>query len=364
LWTKQRDGPDVDAAGRPAERRRRDRLIGAAGVGAFVTGSVAFVAVKGLFISTDTIVPWLICGLLALSLTDLTRLGPRLLVDWVPLGAILIFYDYSRGISEWLGIRVHASLQIRFDERLFGKPLLTVRLQRWLHQAKGVRPWEYGLWGVYLTHFFVALVIAAVLWRFAYPRFREFRTQLVVLYGLGFATYVAYPADPPWIVANRLHRLPPIHRVIFDVWDGIGLRTADPLVETGKAAFNEVAALPSLHAATTLFICLFFWPTARNWVRVLLIAYVLAMAFTLVYSGEHYVFDIVLGWAYAALVVVGTAALRRVRAGRAAVAPDRPRGPLEPRPATGGAGQGHTRLLSRPTSSWLRSTRSGSRRGP
>jgi membrane-associated phospholipid phosphatase len=303
---------------RPARNSRRDRLIGAAGISVFVIGSVILVAIDGLFISTDTIVPWVICGLVALSLTDLPRLGPRLLIDWLPLGAILVFYDYSRGISQWLGTPVHANLQIRFDEFLFGKPLLTIRLQHWFHQTRTVRWWEYGLFGVYLTHFFAALVIAAFLWRFAYPRFREFRVQFVALYGLGFATYVLYPADPPWLIANRLHRLPPIYRVVFDAWDKVGLQVANPLVETGRSAFNEVAAIPSLHAATTLFICLFFWPGARRWVRVLLVAYVLAMAFTLVYSGEHYVFDIVVGWLYAIAVVSATALIRRTRSARAA----------------------------------------------
>jgi membrane-associated phospholipid phosphatase len=38
-------------------------------------------------------------------------------------------------------------------------------------------------------------------------------------------------------------------------------------------------------------------------VRVLLGAYTLAMAFTLVYGGEHFVTDILAGWAMAAAVV-------------------------------------------------------------
>jgi membrane-associated phospholipid phosphatase len=45
------------------------------------------------------------------------------------------------------------------------------------------------------------------------------------------------------------------------------------------------------------------------------------MAFTLVYSGEHYFFDIVIGWFYTALVVGGTAALRRYRRSRSQAAP-------------------------------------------
>jgi membrane-associated phospholipid phosphatase len=50
---------------------------------------------------------------------------------------------------------------------------------------------------------------------------------------------------------------------------------------------------------------------------VLLAAYPVAMAFSLVYTGEHYVVDCLAGWAYATatfLVVNWAFALRRVRA--------------------------------------------------
>ena len=41
----------------------------------------------------------------------------------------------------------------------------------------------------------------------------------------------------------------------------------------------------------------------RKW-RPLLVAYVLVMAFTLVYTAEHYVVDILLGWLLAAVVLI------------------------------------------------------------
>ena len=43
---------------------------------------------------------------------------------------------------------------------------------------------------------------------------------------------------------------------------------------------------------------LFFWNDGRWW-RIVLGAYTLAMGFTLVYGGEHYVVDILVGWLYA-----------------------------------------------------------------
>jgi hypothetical protein len=295
-------------------RLTRERLVGALGVGAFLAGSTYMVARKGLFIQTDTVFLWVIAGLLAMSLTDLRRFGPRLLLDWLPLAMLFVLYDYSRNLSRWLGTPTHSMLQIKFDELLFGKPLLTIRLQHWLGQTKTVRPWEYGLFGVYMTHFFLALVIAAFLWRFAYPRFREFRTLLVALFTLGFATYVLYPAYPPWLVSDRLHELPTIYRVVFEAWGHLGLHTAGSIIEGGNELGNQLAAVPSMHAATSLFICLFFWRGARPWLRAVLVLYVLAMAFTLVYGGEHYVFDVVVGWLYAVAVIAGAVVFRRVRA--------------------------------------------------
>jgi membrane-associated phospholipid phosphatase len=74
---------------------------------------------------------------------------------------------------------------------------------------------------------------------------------------------------------------------------------------------------------------LFFWRSAGRW-RWLLPIYPLAMAFSLVYTGEHYVVDILLGWLYAVVVYfVGTWLMDRWAARRAA----KPVKPPEPAPA-------------------------------
>ena len=61
---------------------------------------------------------------------------------------------------------------------------------------------------------------------------------------------------------------------------------------------NTVAAVPSLHAAYPGMLLLFFW--SAGWrVRAGLAVYTLAMAYALVYGGEHFVADILAGWALA-----------------------------------------------------------------
>ena len=74
------------------------------------------------------------------------------------------------------------------------------------------------------------------------------------------------------------------------------------LFERGQEYSNPVAAVPSLHAAYTLLFAIYLW-RVRRWARPLLAAYVAAMAFALVYTAEHYVADILLGWAYCVFAV-------------------------------------------------------------
>ena len=62
----------------------------------------------------------------------------------------------------------------------------------------------------------------------------------------------------------------------------------------------------------------------------MLVLYPLAMTFVLVYSGEHYVTDVLLGWALAALVSLAAWRVERWIAARRA-APDEPE-PEEPEP--------------------------------
>ena len=104
--------------------------------------------------------------------------------------------------------------------------------------------------------------------------------------------------------------MPSVDRIVPTVWGHLGVPTAQSIYENSDFV-NPVAAMPSLHAAFPLMLLLFFWSAGR-WVRLGLGVYTLAMAFTLVYGGEHFVADIVAGWAMALGVhaVVGVGARR------------------------------------------------------
>jgi membrane-associated phospholipid phosphatase len=160
-----------------------------------------------------------------------------------------------------------------------------------------VQWFEVAAFLVYVSHFFVTPLLAAVLWLRDRWRFRRFAASLALLTLLGCVTFVAFPAAPPWMASER-GLIEPTTRLIPQLWTWIGVGSEQGLVGTGYRYANEVAAVPSLHAALALLVAMAVWPR-RWWTRLLVAAYPLAMALAIVYTGEHYVADVLLGWIYA-----------------------------------------------------------------
>jgi hypothetical protein len=165
---------------------------------------------------------------------------------------------------------------------------------------------------VYSSHFLTAIVVGACVYFIARARFPRYAFTFLVCSIAGFSTYVIYPAIPPWM-ASEQGALPHTYRSVDIIWDHIGLDFLAKVFSGDPKYSNPVGALPSLHAAYPLLLLLLFWSVASPRVRVILVAYVAAMAFVLVYFAEHYVFDILAGYVYAvaAFWIVGRILDRR-----------------------------------------------------
>ena len=222
----------------------------------------------------------------------------------------------------------------------------------WLQEhLKTAHPpwWEIVISTVYMSFFILPYVVAAVLWLRDRDEWKAFVKLFVALSFTALAIYALLPAAPPWAAARctaadvdggpsgprcmfRSARGVPdggllgamqtthdgannwIERIVGRGWGKLNLHSATALIDQGQASVNLVAAIPSLHAGLTLGIAMFLWHrVSRKW-RPLLVVYVLVMAFTLVYTAEHYVIDIVLGWALAVVVVYVIDRLGRARA--------------------------------------------------
>src|SRR5436190_5377088 len=286
------------AAANPGETARgRAFLLILAGLYVVATGVAVALAGKVL-LSRDVVFVWLMGGLLILSLNNPGRWVRGMVVDWLPFILFLFAYDYARSIADTTGFTPHLNPQLRVESTLFGTPIPTVWLQQHLYHPPAAAWYDYGVWGVYLTHFFGTLTLAVILWRFAYPLFKRWRTLVMWLSAAGFATYVLYPAVPPWL-ASKEAKIGQVLKVKDQMFAHTGTKAITSAVE--KNWVDQTAAMPSLHAAFPLMMMLLFWHKGWKW-RIPFGLYALAMAYTLVYTGEHFAVDIFVGWAYALVV--------------------------------------------------------------
>jgi PAP2 superfamily len=347
--------PDASPANSVALRlrywaRRRRVLIGWSVLATVFIVCTAFIGVP---LSEDTVLIWLAAALFVASLDDLKNWRAGVLRDWLPLYVVLALYSLLRGYASHVLWGPFVRPQITVDRFIGFGTVPTVQLQQWLFNPNYLHWWDYAAWAVYNSHFFTSYVIAAVLWKRNHERFRRFIALFVSLTFVGYLGYVFYPAMPPWMASQAGQLVPTLGhaapyttlpvspsylaastgyggattRIIPLVWQHVGLKAAAALFTHGSEFANNVAAMPSLHAAYPMLILLFFWRRARRAVRVLLVGYVLAMAFSLVYTGEHFVTDELAGWACAiAVYFIGSRVLnrrgRRQRSERAVVCAD------------------------------------------
>ena len=284
-------------------------LVPWAALGLYAVVLGVAIGVRGLPTARDALLLWIMLGLLAASLTNVRRWFRGLLRDWLPFMFVLFAYDLSRGYADSF-LTAHVEPQLRFDEVVFGE-VPTVWLQERMWDGASAIDWiDYSTWVVYLTHFFGTLTVGAALWLFSAQLFRRYMAAVCVLAVLGFATYALFPAVPPWM-ASRDGQLEHTERIVRTVSLDVPLDYFGAIWESGERYANDVAAVPSLHAAYALLIALFLWRIARWPWRIPLALYPVAMAFALVYSAEHYVSDVLLGWVYAVAALVAVDLARR-----------------------------------------------------
>ncbi|HEY7859776.1 MAG TPA: phosphatase PAP2 family protein [Candidatus Nanopelagicales bacterium] len=268
-------------------------------IAAWVIALVLFCLVQGIPVDRFQQNLWILSGIVVVGLGNPTRSLWRMLLDWLPFILLLYLYDFSRGAAERLGMPVHVNEAIAFDRWLFGGNVPTVWLQQHLYDYWVVRWYDVICSLVYFSHFVAVWVIAGILYVRNREQWVRFARRVLVLSFAGLFTFALFPAAPPWWAA-RAGLIDPVSRIASRGWDALGLHTARDLIQQGQGVVNDVAAIPSLHFAFSALICAFFWKAVPVWGKPLLASYPLVMAFTLVYSGEHFVLDIVLGGVYVA----------------------------------------------------------------
>ena len=272
------------------------------------------------------------------SSTAPSRHGPiaQLLIAWSPLSGILVAYAVAQlvnapladrgadGGANRLGFGLHVDGPARIDQAVFGT-VPSVWLQQRL--VDGSAHWYDAVAAlVYVTHFVSIPMVTALVWFRMRDRFTAWLTAVLTFTVVGIAGYVVYPAAPPWL-ASEQDRVGTVDRISHVGWGYLDLGPIARLSDLGQGESNPVAAMPSLHAGAALLVALFLWPAISGRWRAVLLGYAALMALTLVYTGEHYVVDVIAGWLTAGVAITAGAWSSRRR----------PRSPQPAPAATGSA---------------------------
>ena len=269
-------------------------------VAAFSAYLVAFVWAAFAFgLPTDRIavLSWVLGGFVCGAMGRPRWVWFQMLRDFALFVAMWIAYDYSRGVADQLGFSVNRTLPRDIDRLLFFGNDPNVWVQEKFYEPTSVRWYDVVGSLVYFTHFCVPMGIAIALWARNRDRWVQYIRRLATVLFLGVATFVVFPAAPPWMVA-RDGGMEPIARPTVRGWTHLGLDTVSRVIERGREVVNPVAAVPSLHVAFSLIVVLFFARQMPKWVRPIVVVFPATMMLTLVYFGEHFVFDGILGVAY------------------------------------------------------------------
>lgn len=209
--------------------------------------------------------------------------------------AYVFAYKAPHHDAEHQARRVQIDYPIVLDRIVGLGELPTVRLQRALaHNDRWSRMDKILVW----AHWAWFMVPHGALLYILLRRRDSFTRAAVMTYAvfdLGASVYWVLPTAPPWYASSvhgRIRSDPRVRRMMAEYGEFFWKDGWGPLYSVFGG--NPLAAMPSLHFATSLMAALLLAETdplagAVGW------SYLLILGFALVYLGEHYVVDLAAG---------------------------------------------------------------------
>jgi PAP2 superfamily len=224
------------------------------------------------------------------------------LVDFVPFALLLVFYSTCRGLAHMVNPTPFYTPQLEAERLLFGGQLPTTELQHLLGWSRAGVNARIAVEATQL-HFIVPPLLGFVLWTRRRALFYRFAATMLVLSFAGAIAFLAYPAAPPW-AAGHAHMANVVHltharEAISAGTSGVANDSIAKLIPK-----NPYASIPSLHAGYAFLVFLFVATLAwrsprRRWIVPIAALYPILECTAVVYTGDHYVVDTIIGALFA-----------------------------------------------------------------
>ncbi len=204
----------------------------------------------------------------------------RFAVYWAPFIFIYLFYESFRSIVPVLvSSRIDATTPLRFEEALFGAPLFLILY----HYRVLVLDILFSF--IYAIHPLYSIIYAAYL--YFRERLNEYLWYVAAFTAtslIGLTIYILWPVAPPWL--GPIAGVSRVPNYFSRVFSAIGI--------SGVIDPNPYAAMPSMHVgiAVVFAVSLIRIKPHRKWLAV---AWPIAMGVSVIYTGNHYLLDVVAG---------------------------------------------------------------------
>lgn len=255
----------------------------------YMSAATALMIWQGIGIAPDRYVLVLLLGSLLVKRTR------SFIMDWIPFLFILISYDFLRGFADNLSLYVHYFAPIWADRWIFGF-VPTISLQQTFFNINHLNWYDYVATIFYFLHFAIPLSFGYLLWLQHKNYFYQFVVGISLLSYSAWITFLIFPVAPPWMAGEEGH-LPGIVKILDSTLASFPTTYELPTIYH-RLNPNPVAAVPSLHAAYPFLVLLFCIGFFRL-KGLFFLPYTLAVWISMVYLGEHYVIDIIIGAIYA-----------------------------------------------------------------
>lgn len=279
----------------------------------FVAGAVGLF----LYLNIPLTLEWV--SLILAIAAALSGRGRLFLRDWGAFILVLFAWQITAPIATELPFPWHVTELIAADRFVFAGQVPAQWLQRHLYHPGVMEPWDIFAAIMYMLHFVTPLIAGFVLWIVNRDLFRKYTVAFVVVAVLGYITWIVYPAAPPWFAGQHLVHTGHIYRRaahgavylpgvqnLFNVFVSHWYNGFNGQLTIGflHGHVDQIAAMPSEHAA---FPMLFFLFLRRQYGRpaYLLLLYLAALTFSVLYLGQHYFIDVIMGFLYAGVAYAG-----------------------------------------------------------
>ncbi|MBX2900289.1 MAG: inositol phosphorylceramide synthase [Cyclobacteriaceae bacterium] len=245
----------------------------------------------------------LILAFIFVSLYLASPLSRKFILGFSVFIVFWIIFDYMKAFPNYQFADVNIQSLYRAERSLFGISIGNTTLTPNEYWESNHSPFLDVMSGFfYLCWVPVPLMFAFLLFLRNRNLFLQFSLTFLLVNLIGFVIYYLYPAAPPWFVqhhgfdfiANTPGNTAGLAR--FDEFFNISL-----FHSMYAKSSNVFAAMPSLHSAYPLIVFYYGLKAELGWINLLFAIIIIGIWFAAVYTGHHYVLDVLAGIACASI---------------------------------------------------------------